>query len=200
MSIDSKRCPLLNTGLLKSAFFMCMCCLAFTPDAMATGQERGCTFFLPVDWTENRKQDLAVIIPKSYVSLQPEAEWGKAPLIEFIPAGETDYGWSEIITMQTLVAQRISAVALTEKVLQDFARVVKIDTLYQEKTQTMALYICKYVHQGKQEMIGLKYLSGPVDCAGVQYTIRPKRGQSEQQVVAKIKRFFEQNCRLIEEK
>lgn len=158
------------------------------------------TMLLPVDWTAGKRHNLIVTIPKGYRSIQPPSEWTQAPVIEFIPQGEGDYTWSEIITTQRLTGDRISADRMVQTIRQNVTatatNVHVVCATASKIPHQMAFVVLQYRHQGRQEMMGVQYFSGPHDCGGVQYTIRLGDQMSEKQATAKIMRFFEQNLQL----
>ncbi len=164
-------------------------------------EEYGTTFLLPIDWTTDKHRDLSVKIPKGYKSLQPASTWDKAPLIEFIPHGEKQTGWSEMITIQKLTGRDLSADRFVNLLIQQISNQVKTTLLFREnakdKYQTV-VFALKYTHNGNEEILGGKYLSGPHDCQGIQYTIRLRGKESQEKAVSKIRDFFDQNLRVIE--
>lgn len=82
-------------------------------------------FLLPVDHTVKPLIRLQVTIPKGYQPIQPPATWEYAPLIEFIPQGEKPNSYSEIITVQTIVGQKISASFYISRMKQGITRAAK---------------------------------------------------------------------------
>ena len=158
------------------------------------------TVLLPVDWTAGKRQNLVVTIPKGYRSIQPPSEWTKAPVVEFIPQGEGDHAWSEIITTQRLAGARASADKVVQVIRQNMAATATnihvVMSTASKRSYQMAFYILKYRHQGREEMMGMQYFSGPHDCSGVQYTIRLGDQMSEHEATAKICEFFEHSLQL----
>jgi hypothetical protein len=173
-------------------------CLSGMVSAAEIPEDYKASFVLPI--AKNRV--LSVSIPEGYKSLQPASVWDKAPLIEFIPNdGSTASLWSEIITIQKLIGRGISADKMTSLLMQQLSQAVKTTLLFKESSKNgyqMVYFALKYTHNGRQEILGAKYLSGPHDCEGVQYTIRLKYGQSEADALQKIKTFFDQNLKVIE--
>lgn len=159
-------------------------------------ENNGITFLLPLDWSTEEHSDLSVKIPKGYKSLQPNSTWDDAELIEFIPMNDGVSTWSEIITIHRLIGKKISAKKVTDLFLQRISQIVKSNVLFNESSNDeyqTCYFMIKYTQNGKKEIMGAKYLSGPYDCEGVQYTIRLKPKQTEQEAIAKIEKFFDQN-------
>ncbi len=188
---------------MKKILSLCAFMVLTTQAALATELPEGykTSFLLPIDWSQAKHRDLSVNIPMGYKSLQPTSTWDKAPLIEFIPKDEHANAWSEILTIQKLIGKRISADQITTLLMQNISQVAKTSVLFKsaplEKDQK-SVFIIKYTHNGKEEVMGAEYLSGPYDCAGVQYTIRLSKKISEQEAVKKIKTFFDENLAVIE--
>lgn len=159
------------------------------------------TFMLPIDWSTAKHQDLLVKIPKGYQSIQPLSTWDKATLIEFIPQEEEPANWSQIITISKFIKSKISAKWIIERLIKQISQKVKTQIILKEisneKHQT-GFFILKYKFNQKTELLGAKYLSGPYDCEGVQYTIRLGLDQAEEEAIQNIKAFFRQQVQLIE--
>ncbi|MBA2369828.1 MAG: hypothetical protein H0V82_12550 [Candidatus Protochlamydia sp.] len=157
-------------------------------------------FLLPIDWSTKNHIDLSVTIPKGYRSMEPNSTWDKAELIEFIPINEEPSKWSEIITIHRLEEKNISSEKITDLFLQKISEIIKTDVIFNEISNDdyqTSYFMIKYAQNGKKEIMGAKYVSGPVDCEGVQYTIRLKPKQSEQEAIVKIEKFFDQNLNVL---
>lgn len=159
-------------------------------------------FLLPIDWTEGKQINLAVKIPNNFVAIQPPEAWGDANVIEFIPEGEDANNWSEIITINRFVGKGISAFDFSkslQKLMIDASTngtVLKDDQSTQDSYKR-ALMGLAYDYQGRHEVIGAVYYSGPADCVGVQYTIRPDKNASDQETFAQIEDYFSDNTDVI---
>jgi hypothetical protein len=185
------------------AFFIFITSMIRMMDAGEIPENCNITFLLPVDWSKEEHCDLSVTIPKGYMSLQPNSTWDEAELIEFIPVNETSNKWSEIITIHRLVGKKVSAKKVTDLFLQRISQIVKTNVLFNESSidgYQSSYFMIKYTQNGKKEIMGAKYLSGLYDCEGVQYTIRLKPKQTEQEAIAKIEQFFDQNLIVIKNK
>lgn len=161
------------------------------------------TIQLPISWSSPTQCNLAITIPTGFRSLQPLAKWKESTIIEFIPEGESDSSWSEIITVNKIIGQRISATQITnhlEKTLptKSFNFEVIASSAVKEPSYLRSNLDVSYDNEGKHEVLSCRYYSGPYDCAGVQYTMRPKPGQSDAETLEKIAAFFEANLQTID--
>ncbi len=161
------------------------------------------TFLLPIDVTK-QPINLSVTIPKGYKPLQPLDAFGKREqvMIEYIPQNDSENNWSEIITVNKFIGQKISAKTFAGMVkiqMMSEAKGIKLiaDTSSINKNIEEAYFLMRYRTQQKQEIIGAKYISGPFDAAGVQYTIRLKPDLNEDAAIKKIDDFFKNNVQLI---
>ena len=182
-------------------FFALIISLAYSTAAEQKTEHADPVFLLPVDWSTKKHIDLCVRIPQGYQSIQSGADWVKEPMIEFIPQGEDHFCWSEIITVQRSVGQGISADQVASFIKKGISAVAKCKILLDKKSRgkyQTVFFILSYSYKGEQEIIGVKYLSGPSDCGGVQYTIRPSKEQSEEEVVKKIECFFDKYLTVVE--
>jgi hypothetical protein len=55
----------------------------------------------------------------------------------------------------------------------------------------------QYDFQKKRELMGAQYNSGPYDCVGVQYTIRPTVTMPDADIIKIIESFFKTNTQLV---
>lgn len=162
-------------------------------------------FLLPIDVIETTKYNLNVTIPKGYKSVQPLSSFTGANdiMIEYIPQANETNNWSEIITVNKYIGQKASAKLFTSMLkiqMMSQANGVKLlkDTASNENNKEQAFFIMRYTFQGKHEVIGAKYYSGPFDSAGVQYTIRVRDGISQEDAIKKIIDYLDKNVKLIE--
>lgn len=163
-------------------------------------EENKVRFELPVDWVSSPQVNFEVVIPPGYTSLQSMEEWSSSPLIEFVPKGEDGENWSEIITINKFIGEKISASAFIAALSNRLAAKVQ-NAKWDYKTHTSdavtkATLFISYDYNRIHEVMGALYYSGPYDCVGVQYTIRPSKNVSDEAAFAKIKQFFEESTRL----
>lgn len=162
-------------------------------------------FLMPINWTVPEKYNLAVQIPSNFESIQPMSVWatGKSPLIEFIPKGESADNWNEIITLNLFINKAISAEHFVKFLYDNMLEKTTNSKAWQEiKIERSPAYTAasagiSYEFAGRKEVFGCRYYSGPYDCSGIQYTIRPKKGESEQQAIEKIENYFRSNTQVV---
>ncbi len=168
------------------------------------------TFLLPINWGPSSTQqgstanqcNLSVTIPEGYQAIQPQSSWENVSLIEFIPKGETADHWSETISIHKIIGKRLQAdqivdflkkniIANTQQPKELFYKVSK------EPKYLFAKLGLSYILKNTREVLVCRYYSGPSDCVGIQYTIRPKKEESTESVVKKIEHFFDTNTQLM---
>lgn len=148
--------------------------------------------------------NLKVTVPKGYKPLQALDAFSKREqvMIEYIPQNDNENNWSEIITVNKFIGQKISAktfAAMVKIQMMSAAKGIKLiaDISSKDKNIEEAFFLMRYRNQQKQEIIGAKYFSGTFDAAGVQYTIRLKPDLNEEAAIKKIDDFFKNNVQLI---
>lgn len=159
--------------------------------------ENKVTFELPVNWTSSPKYNLEVRVPRGYRSLQPLEEWFavNATTIEFVPKGEDGERWSEIFTINKYIGKKISAVDFVADFKKELLAKVQNGVVLKEessneKSYTKATFILSYDLNHRHEVIGALYYSGPYDCAGVQYTIRPSPSSTDSASLSRVEDFI----------
>lgn len=160
-------------------------------------------FFLPINWASAPKYNLLVAIPEGFRSLQPSSSWTEdtTPLIEFIPKKEKEADWSEIITIHKMIGKNISAEQMLDQLKTSMLAQTKNGKVWKEKFMketsfSFGILGLTYDLDGKHEVFACKYYSGPYDCVGVQYTIRPKNASEEAAAKEKIENFFLEHTRV----
>jgi len=165
-------------------------------------EEGAFVFVLPIDHTVQPLCSLAVTVPKKYKPLQPLESFSPAQsrMIEFIPESENDpYGWSEIITINKYLGSRTSADLFMNRILRSMISKMEecrvlVHSSSKEGAVEEARFLIQYKLRGQQEVLGVVYFSGPYDCVGMQYTVRPKAGQSVADAVFQVEAFLKKNC------
>lgn len=180
--------------------FVLAACLSSSLSLKAD-EEKTLSFLLPVNWVFPNKINLMVTIPENFVSVQPMDAWMDSPLIEFIPKGEDVNAWSQIITVNKFIGKQYSAVDLTDMILKNLIEKTSRNEVWSNKKSDETAYKTAsfgltYVFDDKKEVIGAHYYSGPYDCVGVQYTIRPKKDSSENATIDTITSYFDNNVRI----
>jgi hypothetical protein len=131
-------------------------------------EEAKTVFILPINWAEKGHINLVTKIPEGFQTIQPMSEWENASLIEFIPKGESADNWSEIISVHKLIGQQISAEKLVESLKNAFLTKTKNGKVWsseasKESSYEVAHLIISYELNGKQEVFGCIYYSGPYE-------------------------------------
>jgi len=188
--------------------FIFILCILFLPliglclEEKESLGNRKVTFRLPINWATAPQYTLNVVIPEGYVPLQAFDTWENVSLVEFVPKGQTGDNWSEIISVNKFINQKVDAINFVQQLKYEMLKKVDAGShTLQEETKTFDQYhfakiILSYKLQGEREIMGAIYLSGPYDCVGVQYTIRPNDQQSEQEALSKIEKFFENSVNI----
>ncbi len=162
------------------------------------------TLLVPINAKSKPRIQLQVKIPPGFKSIQPMESFEAQTqfMIEFIPENEDPDQWSEIITVFKYIGIKVSAPTLVERVKNSFMDKTKAEVISESitsfKNYKHAALTLEYIYQNQMEVLGMLYDSGPYDCSGVQYTIRPPKGQSSDQSVKKIQNFFNTNTQTIE--
>ncbi len=162
------------------------------------------TFILPINWSGGQNYNLVITIPEGYRSLQSHTEWmdNKIPIIEFIPKNEGEDLWTEIITINKSIGQKVSATNMTNYLKNAMIKKVENGRVWKDEVSTQPAYMFAslglfYNLNKVREVFGSRYYSGPYDCAGIQYTIRPRKDQTDQMTAVKIENFFNTNTKII---
>jgi hypothetical protein len=144
-------------------------------------------------------------IPAGFTALQPICEFGRKPgeLIEFIPRGEDPFGWSEIITMNNHIGQKLSAQQICDFLAKKLVEKIPNTTIWteavsKEGVHQKALVGITYDFEGHHEILLAVFYSSPKNAMGVQYTIRPKEGETDEMVKAKLNRYFQESVKILE--
>lgn len=174
-------------------FSFCISCYA----------EESYRFILPVDWTSERKINLEVQIPQGYYPLQKVSEWDKEKnaFIEFVPSNENGDTWTNIVTINQFIGQKIKAGHFMELLKKQMLSNLDNGTVLSEGKEDGAFYqkaffVMSYDYEGSHEVIGAVYYSGPIDCVGVQYTVRVKDSSNDQEAAQKIENYFKSMTRV----
>jgi hypothetical protein len=162
------------------------------------------TFILPINWSAGQNYNFIITIPEGYRSLQSHTEWmeNKIPIIEFIPKNEDENLWTEIITINKSIGQKVPASHMTNYLKNAMIKKVENGRIWKDDVSVQPAYMFStlglfYNLNKVREVFGSRYYSGPYDCAGIQYTIRPKKDQTDQMTAAKIEKFFNTNTKII---
>ncbi len=162
------------------------------------------TFALPVNWSTTPKYAMVVTIPGGYKSLQPGNSLASSGTEsnQFIPEKESESSWTESITLNKYVGKNISAIKFVGDLKTGMLAKGTDGKVWLESNVTKPSYEQStigivYNYKGQHEVMGALYYSGPFDSSGVQYTIRPKPGQSDEDAIRLIENFFKNNTEII---
>ncbi len=197
-----------------SYLFLCGCLSLFSHPTFAdtapsvsekeSHKEGAITFLLPVNWTTDDLTNLVIKLPEEFRNIQPLSEWNKPEtvIIEFIPKSDSEDEWKQIITLTKYVGQKIDAKQVTDLLKEGLLAETKNGTVLQEETKKEDAYqraslALSYDYEGYHELLGALYYSGPLDCAGVQYTIRAKKDQNDKDTLKIINDFFDKNVEIV---
>jgi len=155
-------------------------------------------FLLPVI---DEQVKLKITIPKSFKALEGDPN---APLLEFIPKTDQDpYKWSEIITLNKILGSGVTAPdymqkmeALYLKSTDPNAKIVESNKHIYENFQD-ASSIIQYRSNGRDEVVMLYSVSGPMDIANVQYALPLSSPQALNDTVQKLKDFMKSNVEIV---
>ncbi len=122
--------------------------------------------------------------------------------VEFVPKTETKTCWTQNITLQTLVGNRISAKQAVERVKQIFSNDFSYTKVLEESvnhfdTYSHAYAYVLYSNGSEQAIVLINYYSGPFDCSGMQYSIEILNNQTADQVLENLKEFSKNNVAII---
>lgn len=200
--MDAMKKMLLIAGLgLTTTVFAAEPTASTTPQQAKSTSQR--TFVLPVNWADTPKLGMVVSIPPAFKPVNAaNPDDTSSPLMEYIPESETDANWTQRITIskyigksataQTVIAQLKSL--LLEKVTNPK---IWIETNSSKPNFQQSILGMRYDFHNKRELMGAQYNSGPFDCVGVQYTIRPMEGIPDDDITRIIDDFFKTNVQVV---
>lgn len=102
-------------------------------------------------------------------------------ILEFVATGETVDNWTRVITLQFLRGSEVQAEMQTNAIAQVLSQgLLNSNIIKTETNNTPSYQQSKYAMQyvmgdGVVELIYMEYYSGPLDCAGIQYTEKLNR-------------------------
>ncbi|QLH35919.1 MAG: hypothetical protein HWD61_07055 [Parachlamydiaceae bacterium] len=115
-------------------------------------------------------------------------------IIEFIPKGESQDNWSEIITIHKLIGKKINAAMMIDTLKSSILSQTKNGKIWKGSLTRKDAYLfgslgLSYDLNGRHEILGCRYYSGPYDCVGIQYTLRPVKGFHDEDMEKNRKLF-----------
>lgn len=170
------------------------CCLLGGMEGSST------TLLLPVNHTvpNERKVTLAVVAPASFRSVSLP----NASVQEFIPKIDNDpYKWSQQITTQIYKDKQTSARDVVQIFKKTFCEKLKGQVLDATGSETPDYCLKKlamvYEFKNRRELLLVQYVSGPADCAGMQYALPLSSELDASQALAKAEEFMNKHVKLL---
>ncbi|OJW54019.1 MAG: hypothetical protein BGO67_08115 [Alphaproteobacteria bacterium 41-28] len=139
---------------------------------------------LPINHLSEKRISLVVNIPKKYKPL------GTFPSqsMEFIPEGDDEQKYSQIITINVFAGTGVSASTFLDKIKSGMEsetpsfKLLKEDKK-DEGSYTMASLAATYEQHGRNEIVYMRYFSGPADLCGIQYAKPLGKNESPEQAL-----------------
>lgn len=156
------------------------------------------TFLFPI--IEDKIQ-LKVTVPKNFKALEGDPN---AELLEFIPKTDEDPDkWSEILTLNKILGIGVTAPYYIENLGKLYLKPDAINTKIIETNKHNfdkyqdASSIIKYQGNGRDEVVILYSVSGPLDIANVQYALPLPSPEALDETIRKLKEFIKNNVEVI---
>lgn len=150
---------------------------------------------LPINFVKKPEITVSINIPGNFRPFLSLDQMNKSPMNEFFPKKDKSIdSWSELITTQAYLGNKVSAEQITDGLVDIFskaARDVKIINRDQKvsKDYAMSEFLMSFSHQGKRRVCFGRYYSGPYDCSGFQYAIQLVDGLTQEEAIKKINQF-----------
>lgn len=148
----------------------------------------------------NDNSTLMVSVPATYKAVQSIEMFSlnKGPILEFIPVNETANKWSEIITLNMIVGGKTSAKAILSSFKENFKAAAQKLTVLEDKLVEKDGYsegtlVMAYRHQGRDELVHMRYFSGADDLSGIQYAVTVKQGEKVTDVAKRLEQFVDEH-------
>lgn len=158
------------------------------------------TLLLPVNHMvpDERRVTLVVAIPAAFRPVNAP----NAPVAEFIPRIDHDpYKWSQQITTQFVKGTKTNARDVLQNFKEVFCKTMKGQVLDASGNQTSDYNLKKlaivYEFRNRRELLLTQYISGPADCAGVQYALPLSSELDASQALAKAEEFMSKQVKLL---
>lgn len=177
------------------------------PSHALPAQNKTISYSLPINHigimdTCGSQTTLSIKIPEKFKPLQPiEAAQNT---LEFIPNGEEPSSWSEIITINIFPGNNMKADEFYNNMKEMVSSNPSVQILeenshsyerYQEVKSGWA-----YRDHGRQEILCMRYYSGPSDCCGIQYARAVSPQEDSKQALAQAKEFLNEISKVLDGK
>lgn len=160
----------------------------------------------PINISTQPKFYLSIHIPDGFRCLQTAAELSTPGNIiaEFVPQGDDDYEWTQIITGITIKNSHISAEDLIKYMQKKFIERASAVTIVDSTTEEHSDYqqactTIDYSNKKRHEIVYMCYYCGPNNCAGIQNAMLWPTGTQTtiQEMTAKLKPIIDNNVDVI---
>jgi hypothetical protein len=156
--------------------------------------------FLPINALSTPKYHLSVKVPEEYNPIQAIESFApkKATMIEFIPAGESPYEWTGILTLNKFIGIACPVSTYLDHLQKAFKAVnsdsnhkllksnIKKNSQYEEGVLAVSY---TNADRGLTEVFYSRFFSGPFDLVGIQYTVTLKEGESVDSALSRAETF-----------
>ena len=168
-------------------------------------------FSLPVNATGLVKTHLSVKVPATMYTeklyFENFIEDKSNAILEFVPRKQEFNDWREILTIhKVLNNNNISADQITKYLIDqikgntDYSKLIESNNTDYSAYSRSTTAILYQLNNGQHELIYVDYYSGPLDTAGIQYTVKLGKNPSQteiKQALEKIKKGFSQSVYII---
>jgi|GEM_PF-4116195 len=172
-------------------------------------QEHVSGVLLPVNGTRQEGPGLQffVAIPDDFRPLQPTGLSTKTGFVECVKQNKSKNYWTQSIATHTLPQKSIQARQATDYIKKSiFAKQThpaEQDVIVLEESQEHTAHydssklIMVYTNNTHKELLYAYYISGPLNCAGIQYIVQIDSKTAEKDVVQMINVFMMNNTELV---
>ncbi|AIK95745.1 hypothetical protein [Candidatus Odyssella acanthamoebae] len=169
-------------------------------DKLKLPKDAGLTVSLPVNHLQIHGPDshqvkLILKVPKDFKPLQPLD--GSSHLLEFIPRGDDQFNWSEILTANIIVGKALQADTLLKIMVEDLkvnAGAIEILKMRVEKYDhyTMAEAALIYQQKGREDVVYFRAYSGPFDLVCTQYAVALRPSETPQKALKRAQKALDE--------
>lgn len=158
-------------------------------------------FNLVINATPSNYTALSINIPATYSTTVPVTEWASTPLLTFMPTQETQDNWHSMIAVAKYLGKKLEASTVINLMKSSLLPEITNPVIHEESKESVngyekALLTLSYDRKNGHEICKAIYYSGPLDCVGVQYTLRAALGTPDATLLPELTQFFTENVRL----
>jgi hypothetical protein len=170
----------------------------------------GITLSLPVNAMSKPKVHMIFSSPKEFHADDKSVNAffsGQSPILEFVPKNETVYNWSKIFTANLIINTSISSQKIVNSIVNNIATTGQVKTYHKifdtksYRNYSVSTAAIQYSFNGRNEILYMRYFSGPADVSGIQYTEvlqKPLTGEQFRAKISKIEEKFDSMIKIIE--